>query len=250
MSKSTSSTGSRRVRRKPAVRAGLSAITVLAASAMLMIAAGLGAAAAFSASPAGASTANTSLPPVNVSVQNTPTVNVGNLPINSAGRLRVQNGIGTNEVYQFGGGVWGYQVTAVCSSCQPNVITLANISGPGLFYGMAWWATQTDCSAFDGVTNLIVDGHYLLNNAWSNYAWPNNVGGADVNNNMFFGGPGSPLGGQLAACSSPAGHYYPPTPIPFQHSLVVQMYPAPWWNQPGAQIYLGGEGWYSVGNSP
>lgn len=49
-----------------------------------VVGAGLGAATALAASPAGASTAHSSLPPVNASVSNTPTVNVGNLPINSA----------------------------------------------------------------------------------------------------------------------------------------------------------------------
>ncbi len=236
-----------------AARSGASftaGVTRLIAVIALMLGGGIGAMVALATSPAGASTAHGSgLPPVNVSVANTPTVNVGNLPTNSAGRLRVQNGIGTNVMHQFGGGVWGNTVTAVCNGCQPNVATIANISGPGLFYGMAWWGAKNNCTPFDGVTNLIIDGNSILNNAWSNYDWPNNTQ-TNVGNNQFFGGSGSPIGGTTAGCNSPEGHFYPPVPIPFQHSLVVQMYPAPWWNQPGAQVMLGAEGWYSTGNSP
>ena len=229
----------------PAVRSGLSGIGALAASAMLMIGAGLGAAVALSATPAGASTANTSLPPVNVSVSNTPTVNVGNLPINSAGRLRVQNGTGTSVASVYG--PWG----SLTTSSQAPVI-IANFAGPGIFKGATWWSTEVNCNPFDGTVAIYVDGATVLSAAWSNFAWPsaNGTWGTPGQGSNFFGGASeSALGGSVGTwCQSPTGHFFPPGGLPFQHSLVITMQPAGWWNQPNTQVWVGGWAWASVGN--
>ncbi|MDA8400485.1 MAG: hypothetical protein M0008_10670, partial [Actinomycetota bacterium] len=74
-----------------------SGVAGLLAGATFLLGGGIGAVVALATSPAGAATSHSTLPPVNVSVSGTPTVNVGNLPTNSAGQLRVQNEGGTGH---------------------------------------------------------------------------------------------------------------------------------------------------------
>ena len=227
------------------LRRARSGLTVLAVSATLMVGAGLGAVAALAATPAGASTAHSSLPPVNVSVTNTPTVNVGNLPTNSAGRLRVQNGIGSTVAVV--DGPWGQLTT---SSQAP--VTIANFAGPGIFKGATWWSTNANCSAFDGLVYIYIDGQMVMGGAWSSFAWPSGNGtwGTPGQGSNFFGGASeSALGGSIGTwCQSPTGHFFPPGGLPFRTSLVMTMQPAPWWNQPNTQVWVGGMVWASVGN--
>ncbi len=217
MSKSSDGTGSRRVRRKPAGRAGLSGITVLPAFAMLMIGAGLGAAAALSASPAGASTAHSSLPPVNVSVSNTPTVNVGNLPENSAGQLRVTSGGPAGTALQSGVGPW-YGVN------PGQTVTIANVSGSGTFTGLTARASAYG-SPEPGIVTVIADGStaFTWNIGWYPYT---GAGGA------LSGWQSSGMGGI---------NYFPPEAISFQKSLVVVIQ-----NYTGATVWYWSDVWYTT----
>ena len=217
MSKSSDDTGSRRVRRKPAGRAGLSGITVLGAFAMLMIGAGLGAAAALSASPAGASTAHSSLPPVNVSVQNTPTVNVGNLPLNSAGRLKVTSGGPAGTALQSSVGPW--------AQANPGqTLTVANVSGSGTFTGLTARGSANG-SPEPGIVSVIADGStaFSWNIGWCPYTGP---AGALI---------GLPSSGMCII------NYFPPEAISFQKSLVVVIQ-----NYTGATVWYWSDVWYTT----
>ncbi len=206
-----------------------SGMTGLLAGAMLMLGGGVGVAMALSTSSAGASTAHSSLPPVNVSVSNQPTVNVGNLPTNGAGRLKVASG---GTTYDFGFGPWG----TVQNSQQP--FTLVNVNGSGRFIGMNWGGgrIQGQCNPFDGTTTVYIDGHQVYFVVWSWVGWPGQ---------QFFGGAGA-SGGQTGPCNVPVGHFFPPGGMPFKSSLVVQMQPAPWWNQPNQGVHFWGEGSYTL----
>ncbi len=190
------------------LRVACSGLGVLAGGAMLMIGAGFGAVAALTASPAGANTAHSSLPPVNVSVSNTPTVNVGNLPINSAGRVQVQNESASSQGVFYG--PW-------TNVPQGQWYTLVNVSGAGELTGMqvANSVPGGSCGYVgDTLVIVIADGNLAFRSwvSWATY-WSQNTGGGSV-----YGGS-SPCQGDGPWFSL---HYFPRSGIQFEHSLVVE----------------------------
>ncbi len=244
----------------PAVRVGLSG---LIAAAMLIIGAGLGAVAALATSPAGASTAHSSLPPVNVSVTNTPTVNVGNLPTNGQGRLRVS--LPAGAPHNWGNGPWG-QV-----EYNNQTYTQVNVSGPGVFKGVTWddlanvcgpnnpgcgpdsgAVNNGNCSSYDGTIWVRIDGHTAMWTTWSWMGWPyigwngNNTGFSSgspfYQNDSVFGGSSTPwCNGQGST-----GYFWPPGGIAFNQSLQIITQPAPWWPG-GVPVWVGVRAFFTTG---
>lgn len=188
------------------LRAARHGVGALAASAIFMIGAGLGAAAALTTSPAGASTAHSSLPPVNVSVSNTPTVSVGNLPINSAGRVQVQNESATSYETFIG---------PFTSVPQNQWYTEVNVSGAGKLTGIRFANAangQGNCNyQGDTLIQVIADGNMAFR-SWVSRAtyWGNE-------SSSVFGGA-NPCTGYGPWFSM---HYWPPQGIQFEHSLKV-----------------------------
>jgi hypothetical protein len=249
-------TASRRVRRTPVARAARLGIGVLAASAMVMIGAGLGAAAALATSPVGASTAHSSLPPVNVAVTNNPTVNVGNLPTNGQGRLRVS--LPAGAPHNWGWGPWGEEVTN-----NTQTYTMVNVSGPGVFKGVTWdsianigpsvgWFDGGNCGAYDGQIWVYIDGHTALWTVFSWMGWPSvgwngNTTGESTNSPFYQNDP--VLGGSVTPwCNGQGttGYFWPPGGIAFNSSLQVVMQPAPWWPN-GVPVWIGARAFFTTG---
>lgn len=182
-----------------------SALTGLIAAATLMIGAGLGAVAALAVSPAGASTAHSSLPPVNVSVTNTPAVNVGNFPekpYNGTWRIQTENGHGNAE-------------TSQCWSCWvTNSGTWAvNLTGSGVFKGLVLTGYQ-DGGPGSGAclgTSVYIDGRQMLGD---------NIYGASQ-----MGSGSNPVEGgyywNQNGAQSYAMHFTPPGGLAFHNSLQV-----------------------------
>lgn len=198
----------------------------LLAAAMLMVGGGMGAAAALATSPAGAATAHSSLPPVNVNVTNTPNVNVANLPINSAGQLMVQNEAGTGHFNRVGPWV------TVGASTQ---VTIANVTGPGVFKGVSFdVGSQCGCNWMDGVLQVTIDGNTYMSDPLDWFGWPNgcpNGSNGCVNSPpTWYNDPGVMGGGMAACCDYIEGYWNPPGGLPFQHSLVVDII-TDWWGQ-------------------
>ncbi len=200
-----------------------SGLTGVVAAALVMFGGGIGAVAALATSPASATTAHSSLPPVNVSVANTPTVKVGNLTTNSVGRLRVQNQADTSHV------TIGFPWTSV-----PNGqwVTVDNVSGSGRVTGLqvANAIPGGSCN-YVGDTLVVVttDGNQAFR-GWVSQAtdWGNE--------SSIYGGAG-PCQGYGPWFSL---HYFPPGGIPFQNSMSVQMITFPNGNGPMPQL------WYYV----
>ena len=260
----TGGTGSRKVRRSvrrtTVARAARSGIGVLAASALVMIGAGLGAVAALATSPAGASTAHSSLPPVNVAVTNNPTVSVGNLPTNGQGRLRVSLPAGAPHMW--GPGPWGQQVFN-----NTQAYTLVNVSGPGVFKGVTWddlanacgpgqcgdvgWFNGGNCSAYDGEIWVYIDGHTAMFNVFSWVGWPSvgwNGNTTGISTSPFFQNDPVMGGSVTPWCNGQGstGYFWPPGGIAFNSSLQVVMQPAPWWPN-GVPVWIGARAFFTTG---
>ncbi len=204
-----------------------SGVAGLVAVALIMLGGGLGAVAALAAAPAGATTAHSSLPPVNVSVSNTPTVNVGNLPLSSNGRLKVQSGGSTSAFNEQG--PW-YQIW---SNGGPQWITITNVSGSGVFKGFTYnVGDNCNCNWLDGYIQVIIDGHQAFAAPLSWIGWPqgwNGWGGPSVTNGVsWYNAPGV-LGGSLfPCCQYVQGYFFPPGGLPYTSSLQVLISPY-WW---------------------
>ncbi len=203
-----------------------SGVAGLLAGATFLLGGGIGAVVALATSPAGAATSHSTLPPVNVSVSGTPTVNVGNLPTNSAGQLRVQNEGGTGHFARVG--PWA-QVGA------GTTVTVANVTGPGVFKGVSFdIGSSCGCNWMDGVLQVTIDGTMYMNDALDWFGWPNGCpGGMNSCTNSpptWYNDPGVMGGGIATCCDYVQGYWNPPGGLPFQHQLVVAIVPD-WWGQ-------------------
>ncbi|MDA8398610.1 MAG: hypothetical protein M0008_00915 [Actinomycetota bacterium] len=251
--------------KKPGGLVARSGMTGLLAAAMLMVGGGIGAMAALATTPAGAATAHSSLPPVNVSVANTPNVNVANLPVNSQGRLRVSQPVGAPHAW--GCTPWG------CLGYNNQQMTMVNVSGPGVFKGLTWSALANmcgnnnpgcgpnnggfdggNCGAYDGEIWVYIDNHLAWFTIWSWNAWPsvgwngNNTGISTVspfyNNDPVQGGSVTPwCNGQGLS-----GFFWPPGGIAFSSNLKVLMQPAGWWPG-GVPVWFGARSYFTTGYS-
>lgn len=199
----------------PVARAGLSAIGVLAASAMLMVGAGLGAAAALTASPAGASTSHSSLPPVNVSVSNTPTVNVGNTPTVNIGNT-------------------------------PTVNVAKPVSQPQFFYTAVWSNNNQQTPVNLGGSGRIIAFEVTSQNGepvqlWlyvnGQQAWYQGVGGGCC----WINTPDFGWTSNYAYGGGNHGMYYaPPGGVPFHSSFQIVV------NAPNGAGWIGVRGIYTI----
>ncbi len=209
-------------------RLGRSGMTGLVAAAMFMLGGGMGLAVAVSTSAAGAATSHSTLPPVNVSVSNTPNVNVANLPVNGQGRLRVQSHASTSYMNQQG--PW-YQIW---SNGSPQWITITNVGGRGVFKGFTYnVGDNCSCNWLDGYVQVIVDGNVVFGSPLNWLGWPqgtNGYGGPSARQGASWYNVPGVIGGSLFPGGNQyiQGYYMPPNGIPFSRSLVVQISPY-WW---------------------
>ncbi|MDA8399642.1 MAG: hypothetical protein M0008_06285 [Actinomycetota bacterium] len=180
-----------------------SGIAGLLAAGMLMVGSGMGAAVMLSTPAASAATSHSSLPPVNVNVTNTPSVNVANFPeksYNGTSRLLTQPGRGRAQFSQ----TWGQWVNG-------QGVWAVNLSGSGVFKGLILSAYQDGNGACIGA-NVIIDGQTMLgDNIWGAAQFGTNLTGVE--------------GGQMRRNGAYADVMYftPPGGLAFHSSLQVHI---------------------------
>ncbi|MHB8288453.1 MAG: hypothetical protein ACYDEY_04305 [Acidimicrobiales bacterium] len=213
-------------------------MTGLLAGAMLMLGGGIGVVVALSTSSAGASTAHSSLPPVNVNVTN-PSMNV-----NVTNPVQVASPASTGHGTQ--AGPWMQVPGWVDSQNSPQVVgTIANVSGPGVFKGFMFnFMNNCECNWEDGYVQVSIDGNTVLGEPISYFGWPDY---SSTPPGLAWYGHNSVIGGNTfpAVPTAIQGYFWPPGGLPFQHSLVITIQPA-WWQSMPNYINMWGQAYYST----
>lgn len=146
-----------------------------------------------------------------VDVGNFPkSVNVGNLPLNSAGRLQTQNGTGA----------W-LQGSGAASNVGSSPVTVVSISGPGALKGMMLSIQNVAANAINNVKVIIVaDGSTVFARSWFAFVccWPSTpeLGSTTPNATATSYASGNPS-------HNASMWFYPPGGIHFRHSMQIEV---------------------------